>query len=159
MTWHIVKLRIAMNCWCYHTQTWQVSCKCWVWWWQWPKKSLMLDEDAISQLSSGCCWALGGTRIIRDRNTRDIQSVLTIRDAKELGKGVEITDGEGIVVEGRKEVVGQLNLFRVNLMGLHNFGLMSFQIFTPFWEHWKYKTYWWASCQKKEGCKFFGSAT
>ena len=28
VTWHIVKFLIAMNCWCYHTQTWRVSCKC-----------------------------------------------------------------------------------------------------------------------------------
>ena len=59
---------------------------------------------------------------------RDIQSVLTIGYAKELGKGVEIMDGEGIVVEGRKEAVGQLNTFWVNLMGLYNFGLMSFHL-------------------------------
>ena len=68
-----------------------------------------------------------------ETETRGIFSLcgLTIGDAKELGK-VEITDGEGIVVEGRKEAVGQLNPFRVNLMGLHNFGLTSFQTFIPF---------------------------
>ena len=70
---------------------------------------------------------------------RDIQSVLTIRDAKELGKGVEITDGERIMVEGREEVVGQLNLFWVNLTGLHNFGLTSFH---PILRASKIQTYW-----------------
>jgi len=58
-------------------------------------------------------------------------NVLTIGDAEELGK-VQVTDGEEIVVEGRKEAVGQLNPFRVNLMGLHNFGLESFRIFITF---------------------------
>ena len=56
---------------------------------------------------------------------------LTIEDTEQLGK-VQVADGEGIVVEGRKEAVGQLNPVRVNLMGLHNFGLWSFQIFIMF---------------------------
>jgi hypothetical protein len=54
--------------------------------------------------------------------------VLTIGDAEELGT-VQVTDGEGIVVEGRKEAVGQLDPF---VMGLHNFGLRSFRIFIMF---------------------------
>jgi len=49
-------------------------------------------------------------------------NVITIGNAEELGK-VQVTDGEGIMVEGRKEAVGQLNPLRVNLMGLHNFEL------------------------------------
>lgn len=52
---------------------------------------------------------------------------LTIGVVEELGK-VQVMDGEGIVVEGRKEAVGSL---RVN-SGLHNFGLQSFQIFIMF---------------------------
>ena len=47
---------------------------------------------------------LGGTRIVGDR-TRGIfgLNVPTIRDAEELGK-VQVTDGEGIVVEEGKRV-------------------------------------------------------
>ena len=44
-------------------------------------------------------------------------NVLTIRDAEELGK-VRVTDGEGIVVEERKEAVGQAQSVPGQLDGL-----------------------------------------
>ena len=118
------------------------------------RKTSCWTSDAISQLSSGCCWALGGTRIIRDKNTR--YSMCSYNRWRQRAREGSRNHGwRGIVVEGRKEAVRQLNPFWVNLMGLHNFRLKSFRIFIPFREHRKYKTYWWASCRKKKAANFF----